>query len=206
MSRTSRRRIDEIGDESRQRILDAAESLFAERGFDRTSFAEIAERSGISRGSIPWHFQNKDGLLIAVVDRSIDRVLSRDSPAPPSLSDVFSDYVAWARHGDSALVFMVASEVMRSSGSVREQYQQFLDQRQLMIQRWLRRQRPDGVQDAFAETREAAFAAALSGALLGAHFHTLFDQDFARFEAAMLALGAFVDRNIADIWSDASAD
>ena len=64
-------RIDEIGDESRRRILDAAEALFAEKGFDRTSFADLAARSGLSRGSIPWHFQNTDGLLTAAGGRGV---------------------------------------------------------------------------------------------------------------------------------------
>lgn len=76
VSSQGRRRIDEIGEESRRRILDAAEELFAERGFDRTSFVDISERSGISRGSLPWHFKNKDGLVVAVFERAIDRVIS----------------------------------------------------------------------------------------------------------------------------------
>lgn len=54
--------------ESRRLLIDAATELFAERGFRRTTFEDIAERSGISRGSIPWHFGNKNGLLEAVVD------------------------------------------------------------------------------------------------------------------------------------------
>jgi len=199
---TPRRRIDEIGDESRQRILDASESLFAEQGFDRTSFAEIAKRSGISRGSIPWHFQNKDGLLIAVVERAIDRALVRESsPAPRSLSDIFADYVSWARQSNSALVFMIASEVMTSTGSIRSQYQDFLEQRRKLMQQWVRAHRPEGADEATAEGQERAFAGALSGALLGAHFHALFDTDDDNLAAALRSLGALVDKNIADVWS-----
>lgn len=37
MSSPKRRRIDEIGEESRRRILDAAEELFGERGFDSST-------------------------------------------------------------------------------------------------------------------------------------------------------------------------
>ncbi|MFE2383795.1 TetR/AcrR family transcriptional regulator [Streptomyces misionensis] len=57
VNKQGRRRIDEIGDESRRRILDAAEELFSEFGFDSTSIAGTAERSGISRapsrGNVP---------------------------------------------------------------------------------------------------------------------------------------------------------
>ncbi|MFM2047448.1 MAG: hypothetical protein RL383_1525 [Actinomycetota bacterium] len=65
----ARRRLTEIGDESRQRILDAAEELFLERGYEKTTLSAIGERCGISYGSIPWHFGNKAGLLYAVVTR-----------------------------------------------------------------------------------------------------------------------------------------
>lgn len=61
----------EIGEQSRQRILDAAEELFLEKGYEKTTLADVGKRSGISYGSIPWHFGNKAGLLWAVVDRFI---------------------------------------------------------------------------------------------------------------------------------------
>ncbi|MGW5049527.1 TetR/AcrR family transcriptional regulator [Actinokineospora sp. NPDC004072] len=54
--------------ESRRLLITAAAELFAERGYRQTTFEDIAARSGVSRGSIPWHFGNKEGLLAAVVD------------------------------------------------------------------------------------------------------------------------------------------
>ena len=66
------RRMTEIGDESKQRLLDAAEELFQEKGFDNTTVAEIGLKAGISQGSIPWHFGNKAGILFAVVSRLFD--------------------------------------------------------------------------------------------------------------------------------------
>jgi AcrR family transcriptional regulator len=62
-------RMTEIGDESRQRILDAAEKLFLEKGYNGTTIVEVGKLSGISYGSIPWHFENKKGLLVAVILR-----------------------------------------------------------------------------------------------------------------------------------------
>jgi len=63
------RRMSEIGEESRARLLDAAEALFLEKGFEATTVVEIGKRAGISHGSIPWHFGNKSGLLYSVVVR-----------------------------------------------------------------------------------------------------------------------------------------
>jgi AcrR family transcriptional regulator len=52
--------------ESSERILDAAESLIRERGFDSMTIAEVVQRSGSSVGSIYARFSNKIGLLQAV--------------------------------------------------------------------------------------------------------------------------------------------
>ena len=49
--------------ESLERILDAAESLIRERGFDTMTIAEVVQRSGSSVGSLYARFNNKLGLL-----------------------------------------------------------------------------------------------------------------------------------------------
>lgn len=67
MSAMATRRTEQTK-ESRRLLLTAAAELFAEKGYRRTSFVDIAERAGISRGSIPWHFGNKLGLLEAVFE------------------------------------------------------------------------------------------------------------------------------------------
>ncbi|MHA7652830.1 TetR family transcriptional regulator [Mycobacterium sp. ML4] len=56
--------------QTRKRLIDAASELFAEQGYAGTSILHIAERSGISRGSVAWHFGSKDGLLWAVVEEA----------------------------------------------------------------------------------------------------------------------------------------
>jgi AcrR family transcriptional regulator len=58
--------------ESRELILAAAAELFAGKGYRQTTFVYAAMRSGISRGSIPWHFGSKEGLLLAVLERSME--------------------------------------------------------------------------------------------------------------------------------------
>ncbi|MGC8468150.1 MAG: TetR/AcrR family transcriptional regulator [Acidithiobacillus sp.] len=55
-----------IGDGSR-RILDAAEELFADRGFDAVSMHAIAQAAGISKANIYHYFPNKDALYLAVL-------------------------------------------------------------------------------------------------------------------------------------------
>jgi AcrR family transcriptional regulator len=52
---------------SRDRILRAAEELFAEKGFDRTPTSRIAKDAGVPQGLIFYHFPTKMDLLLALV-------------------------------------------------------------------------------------------------------------------------------------------
>lgn len=57
--------------ETRQQIVDAADRLFYEHGFEATSFADIAMDVGLSRGNFYYHFKTKDEILSAVIARRI---------------------------------------------------------------------------------------------------------------------------------------
>jgi len=58
--------------ESRTLILDAAERLFAERGFDATPTAAIAELAGVPKGLLFYYFPNKTDLLRTLVVERLD--------------------------------------------------------------------------------------------------------------------------------------
>ena len=57
---------------SRLAILDAAERLFAERGYDATSIAEIGALAGLSRGTPSYFFNSKAALYRAVLGRAFE--------------------------------------------------------------------------------------------------------------------------------------
>jgi AcrR family transcriptional regulator len=69
-----RRRID--GEMSRNRILDAATEIAAERGYEGTSIALVSAQCGLPASSIYWHFKDKDDLIAAVIERSFGTWLS----------------------------------------------------------------------------------------------------------------------------------
>lgn len=52
---------------TRELIVQAADALFYQRGFERTTFADIADQVGISRGNFYYHFKTKDDILTAVI-------------------------------------------------------------------------------------------------------------------------------------------
>jgi TetR/AcrR family transcriptional regulator, transcriptional repressor for nem operon len=63
--------MDAEGTGTRDRIVGAADELFYQQGFQHTSFADIADAVGISRGNFYYHFKSKDEILAAVIDARI---------------------------------------------------------------------------------------------------------------------------------------
>jgi AcrR family transcriptional regulator len=67
---------------TRTRLLDAAETLFGDRGIHRTSLDEIATAAGLTKGAIYANFGSKNDLVAAILERK----LSGDDPADPAMS------------------------------------------------------------------------------------------------------------------------
>ncbi|HHO59476.1 MAG TPA: TetR/AcrR family transcriptional regulator [Thiotrichales bacterium] len=55
------------GEGNRQRIIEAADRLFYQRGYNQTSFQDISDATGIPRGNFYYYFKTKDEILDAVV-------------------------------------------------------------------------------------------------------------------------------------------
>lgn len=53
-----------------QKLIDSAAELFAERGFSTTSVAQICDQAGVNVASVNYHFESKEGLLRAVLQRT----------------------------------------------------------------------------------------------------------------------------------------
>ena len=62
-------RIVKTAEERKNEILDVAEQLFAEKGFDNASTNDIINRIGIARGTLYHHFGSKEEILDAIVER-----------------------------------------------------------------------------------------------------------------------------------------
>jgi AcrR family transcriptional regulator len=63
------------GERTAERILDAAEALFAERGYAGAKLRDVAARVGLRTPSLYNHFPNKESLYAAVLERGIRPVL-----------------------------------------------------------------------------------------------------------------------------------
>ena len=80
---------DEQREQTRQRLMDAAERLFAERGIGDTSIEQIAEEAGFSRGAFYSNFDDREALVLALLERrnelnraeNVDIATRNNSPA-----------------------------------------------------------------------------------------------------------------------------
>ena len=92
----------------REEILQAAEDLFARKGYHKTSMDDIVKESGLSKGAIYGYFESKQDILLALSDRRcasiLDRIQSVFSPDDSAtdklekgLGIVFGDLVEVSR-------------------------------------------------------------------------------------------------------------
>jgi AcrR family transcriptional regulator len=97
----------------KERILAAAATLGAGRGFDAISMADIGAEAGIVGSGVYRHFDSKTAILVAMADRVMDRLLTREaeivaaSPDPGlRLSMLVRDQIEVARtHRDELAVY-----------------------------------------------------------------------------------------------------
>ncbi|GGJ08017.1 TetR/AcrR family transcriptional regulator [Streptomyces brasiliensis] len=107
------------GDVREQAILDTAEALLGEVGFEAMTVADIAEGAGISRGSLYFYFRSKHDVVSGLVARTVTALQQKSQdaahdPAEPreAIATVMSRTRAlWQEHG---VVMRVATDLNRS--------------------------------------------------------------------------------------------
>jgi len=85
--------------DTKDRILDSAELLFAQHGIAATSLRSLTEHAGVNLASVNYHFQSKDALVQAVLFRCLNpinerrmnllnAIIHRPGGAPPEIEDI----------------------------------------------------------------------------------------------------------------------
>ncbi|WP_046173549.1 TetR/AcrR family transcriptional regulator [Domibacillus indicus] len=62
-------RVTKKAKERRNEILDAADELFGQKGFDGTTTNDILEKVGVARGTLYYHFKSKEEIMNALIER-----------------------------------------------------------------------------------------------------------------------------------------
>jgi AcrR family transcriptional regulator len=89
--------------DTKDRILDSAELLFAQNGIAGTSLRALTDHAGVNLAAVNYHFQSKDALVQAVLYRRINPmnerrtallkcVLDRAAGSPPGLEDILEAF------------------------------------------------------------------------------------------------------------------
>ena len=124
------------GGNARQHILTVAGTLFAERGFDGVSVADLATASGISTGLIYYHFKDKQTLYETSIREGVHLLedagvwlLTGDAPAPEKIRGFVTEYMALVEEHSSIMHMLIRSVsdltgpaprnlIMRSSAAI----------------------------------------------------------------------------------------
>lgn len=97
-------------EKTRNAVLNSAQKLFATSGVTYTTIEMIAEEAGFSRGSVYWHFKNKNNVAEAVCQRGIEQLENylhdMRYPSICSLEDAFLSFIAYASKNKTLLSFI----------------------------------------------------------------------------------------------------
>lgn len=175
-------------------LLDSAEALVRQRGFDGMSFADMAQANDIKTASIHYHFPGKAALGVALMKRyaqAFDDELKALDGAGLSARHKLERLVARYRsalNGGETMCLCVAMSVSRDNlaAPIVAEMRGF----RTMMLRWLTGLYQQGIQDATLPiTRDPAQQAAATLALLeGAHLIAHTENDPSRFDAAVAVL------------------
>ena len=67
------RKTKEEAAKTRTRILASALSLFSKKGYDNTTFNDIAARLKMTKGAVYWHFDSKESLIVELVRLALEK-------------------------------------------------------------------------------------------------------------------------------------
>ena len=119
---------------TKDRILHAAEELFAQQGFASTSLRQVTSRADVNIAAVNYHFGSKDNLVNEVFRRRMDEmsverlkalrqaVQARPGELEPVLAAFVEPALAMAqdRHGGGAFIRVIARAYAESNDSLRK--------------------------------------------------------------------------------------
>jgi TetR/AcrR family transcriptional repressor of nem operon len=163
--------------ETRDQILDLAETLIQTRGYSAFSYQDIADALGIRKASIHYHFPSKSDLGVAVVNRYIDRfdaaltqVAGDETQSSMAMLDLYTQpYLEFARAPDRVcLCGALAGEMLALPQELRARVDHFFRSHQAWLTKLLKRGVSRGEFDLPAPAAKVARSifAGLQGALL----------------------------------------
>ncbi len=140
------------GQATREKLLSAAEAVFAERGYENARIADIVAQAGISHGLFYRHFADKDAILSAVLDRLNDRLRDTSGRVAgdgrvPTLEQLEARNIQFFReYAEHRLLLRVSREAAARSGDGEFRGKWLANRGRFVArtERWLRELAADG--------------------------------------------------------------
>ena len=90
----------DVSEERKSQIMNAAEQVFTHKGIDAARMDDIAEQTGLSKGTLYLYFKSKDELMIAILDRifmdafrQLEARKNRESSATDAINSFTEDAI-----------------------------------------------------------------------------------------------------------------
>lgn len=145
MAKVSKNQRDNYREERRQNILEAATRIFALRGFEGATVAEIAREAGIAKGTIYLYFKSKDKIFRAIIEEFtflpylFDTLQDKEAPVAETFTRIAYRYMEYIReHG--AILRIVMLEGTRYVDAPSEVYTQSAVKGNIEIAKYLQKQ------------------------------------------------------------------
>jgi AcrR family transcriptional regulator len=118
--------------DTRARIQRVALELFAEQGYERTSLREIAERLGVTKAALYYHFKSKEDIVRSFTEdhfARLDAVIAwakEQPPGPATGREILDRYVAVLVDGSDVFRFLEQNQAtLHSHDSGKHRFEQF---------------------------------------------------------------------------------
>ena len=114
--------------DTKTRILDAAQKLFGDKGFEATSLRDITTAAQVNLAAVNYHFQSKESLIDAIIDRCISPVNQRrlemlEAAGPaPSVEQIVEAFVQPTLEADWATVVPLMGRILATPDQFVERF------------------------------------------------------------------------------------
>lgn len=133
-------------DKKQQQLLDAAEKLFSQTGYDGASMSMIAKEASVPKANVLYYFKNKDSLYEAVLDRivaqwnlGLENITPDDDPAAVLYNYIKSKIKLAIEQPMQSRLF--ASEIIRGApylqGYLRNSARPWIREKSALFQAWI---------------------------------------------------------------------
>jgi len=118
--------------DTRSRVQKVALELFAEQGYEKTSLREIAERLGVTKAALYYHFRSKEDIVHSFTDDHFARIdaliewAKAQPPGPATSHEILDRYVGIVLTGAEVFRFMEQNRAaMQSMDAGKERFARF---------------------------------------------------------------------------------